>query len=62
MLRPPAVDLAAAARAALVAEGVAEAAVVTIEACTSCEAERFYSHRRDGEASGRQGGLVWATP
>jgi len=60
VLRPPAVDLAAAARAALVAEGVPDGAVVTIEACTSCEAGRFFSHRRDGESSGRQAGLVWA--
>ncbi len=61
VLRPPAVDLAAAARAALVAEGVQDGAVVTIEACTSCQADRFFSYRRDGEASGRQAGLVWAT-
>jgi len=27
--------------------------------CTSCEAELFYSHRRDGPTTGRQGGLVW---
>jgi copper oxidase (laccase) domain-containing protein len=61
VLRPPAVDLAAAARAALVAEGVPEAAIATVEACTSCEADRFFSYRRDGEDSGRQAGLVWAT-
>ena len=60
-MRGPAVDLAAAARAALVAEGVEDGAIVTVEACTSCERERFYSYRRDGEACGRQGGLVWAT-
>ena len=28
--------------------------------CTSCEPERFYSHRRDGAGTGRQAGLVWA--
>lgn len=27
--------------------------------CTSCEAELFFSHRRDGGRSGRQAGLVW---
>jgi purine-nucleoside/S-methyl-5'-thioadenosine phosphorylase / adenosine deaminase len=27
--------------------------------CTSCEAELFFSHRRDGERTGRQAGLVW---
>jgi hypothetical protein len=61
VVRGPAVDLAAAARAALRAEGVEDAAITTVEGCTSCDAERFYSHRRDGEAAGRQGGLVWAT-
>ncbi len=61
VVRPPAVDLAAAARAALVAEGVEASAIATVQACTSCDRDRFYSFRRDGEASGRQGGLVWAT-
>jgi purine-nucleoside/S-methyl-5'-thioadenosine phosphorylase / adenosine deaminase len=27
--------------------------------CTSCNPELFYSHRRDGEQTGRQAGLVW---
>ena len=27
--------------------------------CTSCEPELFFSHRRDGGNTGRQGGLVW---
>ena len=27
--------------------------------CTSCEAELFFSHRRDDGRTGRQGGLVW---
>jgi hypothetical protein len=27
--------------------------------CTSCEAELFYSHRRDGGRTGRQAGLAW---
>jgi YfiH family protein len=61
VVRPPAVDLAAAARQALVAEGVEPSAIATVEACTSCEPGRFYSFRRDGEPCGRQGGLVWAT-
>jgi hypothetical protein len=61
VVRPPAVDLAAAARAALVGEGVEAPAIATVQACTSCDPGRFYSFRRDGEASGRQGGLVWAT-
>jgi len=61
VVRPPAVDLAAAARAALVAEGLEPSAIAGVEACTSCEADRFYSYRRDGDACGRQAGLVWAT-
>jgi YfiH family protein len=50
-------DLTAVARAQL-----SEAGVDTIGdsgLCTSCEAELFYSHRRDGERTGRQAGLVW---
>jgi purine-nucleoside/S-methyl-5'-thioadenosine phosphorylase / adenosine deaminase len=38
------------------------AGVRTIEPsglCTSCNPELFYSHRRDGERTGRQAGLVW---
>lgn len=27
--------------------------------CTSCNPEVFYSHRRDGQRTGRQAGLVW---
>lgn len=60
-VRPPAVDLAAAARAALLAAGLEASAVQTVQACTSCESQRFYSHRRDGRSCGRQAGVVWAT-
>ncbi len=38
------------------------AGVERIEAaglCTSCESERFFSHRRDAGRTGRQAGLVW---
>lgn len=61
VVRPPAVDLAAAARAALVAAGLEPSAIQVVEACTSCEAGRFYSYRRDGRSCGRQAGVVWAT-
>jgi copper oxidase (laccase) domain-containing protein len=27
--------------------------------CTSCREDLFFSHRRDGGVTGRQGGLVW---
>jgi YfiH family protein len=59
VVRAPAVDLQGAARAALARAGVPRSAVTVIEACTACQADRFYSHRRDGPASGRQAGLVW---
>ncbi len=60
VVRGEAVDLAAAARCALVAAGVPAGEVRTLAACTRCDAERFYSHRRDGEAAGRHAGVVWA--
>lgn len=61
-VRPPAVDLAAAARAALRRAGVPAGAVSALEACTACDAARWFSHRRDGARSGRQAGVVWALP
>jgi len=60
VVRGAAVDLAAAARAALVGAGVPAGAVQVVGACTSCEADRLYSYRRDGAACGRQAGVVWA--
>jgi YfiH family protein len=60
VLAGEAVDLAGAARRALVLAGVPGSAIQTVEACTSCDAERFFSHRRDGEGTGRQAGLIWA--
>jgi YfiH family protein len=50
-------DLTAVATALLERAGVG-----TIESsglCTSSNPELFYSHRRDGERTGRQAGLVW---
>ncbi|MGE0068448.1 MAG: laccase domain-containing protein, partial [Solirubrobacterales bacterium] len=44
---------------------LAEAGVARVEAaglCTSCEAELFFSHRRDAGRSGRQGNLAWLDP
>ena len=32
-----------------------------LDLCTSCRADLFFSHRRDGEATGRQAGLVVRT-
>jgi YfiH family protein len=53
-------DLAEVARRLL-----REAGVERIESaglCTCCEPELFFSHRRDGGRTGRQGGLVWIEP
>jgi len=51
-------DLAEVARRLLTAAGVGE--VEASGHCTSCEPELFYSHRRDGGVTGRQGGIVRA--
>lgn len=45
-------DLAATAAGLLRALGVAEVEAAGL--CTACEPKRFYSHRRDGPATGRQ--------
>ncbi|MDB4943895.1 MAG: hypothetical protein JWP97_3429 [Labilithrix sp.] len=47
------VDLRRAVRAQLGAHGLRDAHVEDVGACTRCDAERFYSYRRDGDASGR---------
>jgi polyphenol oxidase len=54
--RTPTVDLQAAARDRLRAAGVRD--VRAVSACTICD-ERFFSHRREGSAAGRQGGVAW---
>jgi YfiH family protein len=59
VLAGEAVDLALAARRALTAAGVPDAAIATVPACTSCEEARFFSYRRDGGGTGRQAGIVW---
>jgi YfiH family protein len=53
----PTLDLKAIARARLEAAGVAE--IHDCGLCTSCDAERFFSHRRDRGVTGRQAGLAW---
>jgi YfiH family protein len=50
-------DLPAVARALLERAGIGD--VELAETCTSCNPELFYSHRRDGERTGRQAGLAW---
>jgi hypothetical protein len=46
-------DLAALARAALLAAGVPAISIGAVAACTRCDAERFHSFRRDGAGAGR---------
>jgi YfiH family protein len=53
-------DLRAVAHRKLADGGVRE--VEDIDLCTSCSPDRFFSHRRDGGVTGRQGGLVWREP
>ena len=50
-------DLRAIAEDRLRAAGVEQ--VEHVDMCTSCRADLFFSHRRDGGVTGRQGGLVW---
>jgi YfiH family protein len=52
------VDLRAAVRARLVELGLPDAAIDDVpdrtrNGCTRCDAQRFYSYRRDGDSSGR---------
>jgi YfiH family protein len=50
-------DLTAVAGELLTRSGVT--VVESADLCTSCNPELFYSHRRDGERTGRQAGLAW---
>lgn len=50
-------DLKGIARERLQAAGVEE--VHDCGLCTSCDPERFFSHRRDKGRTGRQAGLAW---
>lgn len=50
-------DLKAVARRKLAAAGVTH--IDDAAYCTSCRPDLFFSHRRDGGVTGRQGGLVW---
>jgi polyphenol oxidase len=46
-------DLRAAVRGQLGQHGVDPARIDDVQGCTKCDAVRFFSHRRDGEAAGR---------
>jgi YfiH family protein len=53
-------DLRAIVRRKLAAGGVER--VEDVDHCTSCRADLYFSHRRDGGVTGRQGGLIWREP
>lgn len=50
-------DLRAIARSKLHAAGVSR--IEDVNLCTSCREDLFFSHRRDGAGTGRQGALAW---
>jgi YfiH family protein len=50
-------DLPAVARALLERARIGQ--VESADTCTSCNPDLFYSHRRDGETTGRQAGIAW---
>ena len=59
--RPEAhVELARLVRAQLMAAGVLELHIDDVAGCTRCDAERFFSFRRDGQASGRHLAVIVA--
>jgi YfiH family protein len=49
----PHVDLRRIVRAQLESAGVEPSRIEDVDGCTVCDAERFFSYRRDGERSGR---------
>lgn len=57
---PVQLDLRAVIDGRLRVVGVAK--ITHVELCTSCEEDLFFSHRRDGGLTGRQGALVWLEP
>lgn len=58
----PRLDLWDANRRVLVAAGVPEEAVEVVGRCTSCEPERFFSHRRDRGRTGRHAAFIAPPP
>jgi YfiH family protein len=56
------VDLAAAARAQLDAVGVDPSRVRDLGACTACDPDAWFSHRRDAGRTGRAWGIVALVP
>lgn len=52
-------DLREAARLELAGAGVDRKDIYTLDRCTCCNEHGFYSYRRDGGTTGRQGALAW---
>ncbi len=57
-----ALDLPGAIALGLLEAGIPEAAIHAAPECTSCEADSFYSHRRDRGITGRHWALVRLAP
>lgn len=54
-------DLRAANRHILRAQGVPDSQIVQVGPCTSCQSDEFFSHRRSGGRAGRQLSVIgWA--
>jgi YfiH family protein len=53
----PTLDLTEVARRMLAGAGLERVEAAGL--CTSCEEDRFFSHRRDAGRTGRQAGIVW---
>ena len=58
----PHLDLAVASRLALREAGLAEAAIDDTGLCTACDAQRFFSHRRDQGRTGRMLAFIALRP
>lgn len=56
--RTPRVDLWTANERVLCDAGIPPERIEVIERCTACDAEAFFSHRRDGVRTGRQVGFI----
>jgi copper oxidase (laccase) domain-containing protein len=59
VLPGPRLDLWAAATAALAEVGVAPERVRNPRLCTACNSDLFFSFRREGDAAGRHGAVLW---
>lgn len=57
--RDPRLDLRSEIRRRLLNAGVGPEGISASGACTSCQAERFFSHRREGVPTGRMAALCW---